>query len=350
MIVAEAYARPRGVPRLWGLCSAAFLLVALLVGLGVGSIGIAPWAIVESALSHVPFLHVHSPLDSVQEAILWQLRAPRVVAAALVGGMLAIAGSAYQGVFRNPLADPYLLGSAAGAGFGATSAIALGATGAIGPVDSLPLAAFVGSLVAVAGTYLLGRSAGEGPGVLVLAGVTVGAFFTALQTFVQQHSVQNLQEIYSFILGGIATASWHDVALVSPYVLVSAVVMLMHARVLDVLALGDMEASSLGVNVRRTRLIVVVAATVGTAAVVSVSGLIGFVGIIVPHCVRLVLRTGSMRVLLPLSLVLGAAFLVLCDLAARTIESPAELPIGVITAFLGAPFFAVVLRSARRIA
>jgi iron complex transport system permease protein len=167
---------------------------------------------------------------------------------------------------------------------------------------------------------------------------------------VQQHSVQNLQEIYSFILGGIATASWHDVALVSPYVLASAVVMLLHARVLDVLALGDMEASSLGVNVRRTRLIVVVAATVGTAAVVSVSGLIGFVGIIVPHCVRLVLRTGSMRVLLPLSLVLGAAFLVLCDLAARTIESPAELPIGVITAFLGAPFFAVVLRSARRIA
>jgi iron complex transport system permease protein len=126
--------------------------------------------------------------------------------------------------------------------------------------------------------------------------------------------------------------------------------MLMHARVLDVLALGDMEAASLGVNVRRTRLIVVIAATVGTAAVVSVSGLIGFVGIIVPHCVRLVLRTGSMRVLLPLSLILGAAFLVLCDLAARTVESPAELPIGVITAFLGAPFFAIVLRSARRLA
>jgi iron complex transport system permease protein len=167
---------------------------------------------------------------------------------------------------------------------------------------------------------------------------------------VQQHSVQNLQEIYSFILGGIATASWHDVGLVSPYFLVAVVVVLMHARVLDVLALGDMEAASLGVDVRRTRLIVVIAATIGTAAVVSVSGLIGFVGIIVPHCVRLVLKTGSMRVLLPLSLVLGAAFLVLCDLAARTLESPAELPIGIITAFLGAPFFAVVLRSARKLA
>jgi iron complex transport system permease protein len=197
---------------------------------------------------------------------------------------------------------------------------------------------------------VLGRSAGEGAGVLVLAGVTIGACFTALQTWVQQHSVENLQEIYSFILGGIANASWHDTALVLPYFLVAVVVMLLHARVLDVLALGDVEVASLGIDVRRTRLIVVVAATIGTAAVVSVSGLIGFVGIIVPHCVRLTLRTGSMRVLLPMSLVLGAAFLVVCDLAARTLESPAELPIGVITAFLGAPFFAIVLRSARRIA
>jgi iron complex transport system permease protein len=325
-------------------------LLSTIAGLLVGPVKLPVTGVLHELAYHLPFLSIGHGLPPTDALILDQLRLPRVVLGLMVGGMLGMAGCAYQGVFRNPLADPYLLGSAAGAGFGATSAIALGATGAIGPVDSLPLAAFVGSLVAVAGTYLLGRSAGEGPGVLVLAGVTVGAFFTALQTFVQQHSVQNLQEIYSFILGGIATASWHDVALVSPYVLVSAVVMLMHARVLDVLALGDMEASSLGVNVRRTRLIVVVAATVGTAAVVSVSGLIGFVGIIVPHCVRLVLSTGSMRVLLPLSLVLGAAFLVLCDLAARTIESPAELPIGVITAFLGAPFFAVVLRSARRIA
>jgi iron complex transport system permease protein len=325
-------------------------LLSTIAGLLVGPVKLPVTGVLHELAHHLPFLSIGHGLPPTDALILDQLRLPRVVLGLMVGGMLGMAGCAYQGVFRNPLADPYLLGSAAGAGFGATSAIALGATGAIGPVDSLPLAAFVGSLVAVAGTYLLGRSAGEGPGVLVLAGVTVGAFFTALQTFVQQHSVQNLQEIYSFILGGIATASWHDVALVSPYVLVSAVVMLMHARVLDVLALGDMEASSLGVNVRRTRLIVVVAATVGTAAVVSVSGLIGFVGIIVPHCVRLVLSTGSMRVLLPLSLVLGAAFLVLCDLAARTIESPAELPIGVITAFLGAPFFAVVLRSARRIA
>ncbi|MDX6599308.1 MAG: cobalamin transport system permease protein [Gaiellales bacterium] len=332
------------------LGSIALALLSALAGLLIGPVKLSAGGVVQELAHHLPFLSIGHGLGPTDALILDELRLPRVVLGLMVGGMLGLAGCAYQGVFRNPLADPYLLGSAAGAGFGATSAIALGAHGAIGPVDSLPLAAFAGSLVAVAATYVLGRSAGEGAGVLVLAGVTVGAFFTALQTFVQQHSVQNLQEIYSFILGGIATASWHDVGLVSPYFLVAVVVVLMHARVLDVLALGDMEAASLGVDVRRTRLIVVIAATIGTAAVVSVSGLIGFVGIIVPHCVRLVLKTGSMRVLLPLSLVLGAAFLVLCDLAARTLESPAELPIGIITAFLGAPFFAVVLRSARRLA
>jgi iron complex transport system permease protein len=325
-------------------------VLCMLAGLLVGPVKLPASGVLHELAHHLPFLSIGHGLPPTDALILDQLRLPRVVLGLMVGGMLGLAGCAYQGVFRNPLADPYLLGSAAGAGFGATSAIALGATGAIGPVDSLPLAAFAGALLAVAATYVLGRSAGEGAGVLILAGVTVSAFFTAGQTFVQQHSVQNLQEIYSFILGGISTASWHDVALASPYVVVAVIVVLMHARVLDVLALGDVEAASLGVDVRRTRLIVVIAATVGTAAVVSVSGLIGFVGIIVPHCVRLVLRTGSMRVLLPLSLVLGGAFLVLCDLAARTVEAPAELPIGIITAFLGAPFFAVVLRSARGIA
>ncbi len=335
-----------------GVLFAAILvaLVSALAGLLIGPVKLPAHGVVQELAHHIPFLSIGHGLGPTDALILDELRLPRVVLGLMVGGMLGLAGCAYQGVFRNPLADPYLLGSAAGAGFGATCAIALGAHGSLGPVDTLPLAAFAGSLVAVAGTYLLGRSAGEGAGVLVLAGVTVSAFFTALQTFVQQHSVQNLQEIYSFILGGIATASWHDVALVFPYFLVAVIVVLMYARVLDVLALGDVEAASLGINVRRARLIVVVAATIGTAAVVSVSGLIGFVGIIVPHCVRLVLKTGSMRVLLPLSLVLGGAFLVLCDLAARTIEAPAELPIGVITAFLGAPFFAIVLRSARGIA
>jgi cobalamin transport system permease protein len=336
----------RGVPRPWLLGAGAFLAGSLLVGLGIGPVGIAPGPIVESALSHVPFLHVHSPLDSVQEAVLWQLRAPRVVLAALVGGMLAVAGASYQGVFRNPLADPYLLGVAAGAGLGATLAIIYGHAHGTAPV--VPVAAFAGGAVAVVFAYVLGRSAGpaRAAGALVLAGVTVAAFMTALQTFVQQQHTDTLRDVYSFILGGFTTSGWGQVAVAAPYILSSSLVLILHRRVFDVLSLGDDEAASLGVDVRRVRLVLVVATTIGTAAAVSVSGLIGFVGIIVPHTIRLLVST-SYRAVIPLSLVAGGGFLVLTDVLARTVISPAELPIGVVTAFFGAPFFAVVLRTSR---
>jgi iron complex transport system permease protein len=342
----RAAVRARGVSRPWRLLAAAFLLGALIVGLGVGPVGIGGGAIVESMLSHLPFVHVRSPLDAVQEAVLWQIRAPRVVLAALVGGMLAISGSAYQGVFHNPLADPYLLGVAAGSGLGATLAIAYGHVGHSGQL--LPLASFVGGLAAVACTYALGRSAGpaRAAGALVLAGVTVTLFLTAIQTFVQQQHTNTLRDVYAWLLGGFSTASWTQVVVAAPYVAVSALAIVLHRRVLDVLSVGDEEASSLGVNVPRTRLLLVVAATAGTAAAVSVSGLIAFVGIIVPHTIRLLVST-SYRAVVPLSLVVGAGFLVLVDVLARTIISPAELPIGVVTAFFGAPFFAIVLRTAR---
>jgi iron complex transport system permease protein len=343
---AEPLIRARGISRRWGLCAGAFLVGSLLVGLGVGPVGIGAQGIVESALSHVPYLHVKSPLTDVQESILWQLRAPRVVLGGLVGGMLALSGSAYQGVFRNPLADPYLLGVAAGAGLGATLAIAYGHVHGHGQL--IPIAAFIGGSVAVACAFVLGRSVGaaRAAGALVLAGVTVAAFMTALQTFVQQQRTDTLREVYSWLLGGFATAGWSQVVLVLPYVLFSSVVIVLHRRVLDVLSLGDEEATSLGIDVGRTRLLLVVAATAGTAAAVSVSGLIGFVGIIVPHTIRLLVST-SYRAVVPLSLVVGAGFLVLTDVLARTVLSPAELPIGVVTAFFGAPFFALVLRSSK---
>jgi iron complex transport system permease protein len=336
--------RARGIPPRWGLCALAFLLGSLVLGLGIGPVSIGARPIAESALSHAPFLHVHSPLNQAQDAILWQLRAPRVALGALVGGMLAIAGSAYQGVFRNPLADPYLLGVAAGAGLGATLAIAYG----FGGHELLPLAAFGGATIGVGAAYVLGRSVGGArtTGTLILAGVTVAAFMTSLQTFVQQQHSQTLREVYSWLLGGLATADWHDVALAAPYVVVSSTVLLLHRRLLDVLSVGDEEAAALGIEVRRVRLLIVAAATAGTAAAVAVSGLIGFVGIIVPHTIRLLVST-SYRAVVPLALVVGAGFLVLTDVLARTILSPAELPIGVVTAFFGAPFFAIVLRTTR---
>ncbi len=342
----ETVVRARGIPRPWGLLAVAFLVGALLVGLGIGPVGIGAGGILRSALSHLPFVHVHSSLDSVQEAVLWQIRAPRVVLAALVGGMLAIAGSAYQGVFHNPLADPYLLGVAAGSGLGATLAIAYGHVGRSGQL--LPLASFVGGLAAVGAAYVLGRSAGAARATagFVLAGLTVTLFLTAVQTFVQQQHTNTLRDVYAWLLGGFSTAGWSQVAVAAPYVAVSSIAIVLHRRVLDVLSVGDEEAASLGVNVARTRALLVIAATAGTAAAVAVSGLIAFVGIIVPHTIRLLVST-SYRAVVPLSLVVGAGFLVLTDVLARTIVSPAELPIGVVTAFFGAPFFAIVLRSSR---
>ncbi len=317
-----------------------------LAGLAIGPVHIAPLAIAQSAVAKLPLVHTNSPLAPAQDAIVWQLRAPRVALAVLVGGMLAVAGASYQGVFRNPLADPYLLGVAGGAGLGATLVIAYGGGGASA---LLPPAAFAGALLAVAAAYLLARSASMSGGAspaLVLAGVTVAAFFTAVQTFVQQQHSDTLQTVYSWILGRLDTAGWSDVLLVLPYILVAAIGLLLHRRMLDVMALGDEEAAALGLNVARVRGAIIAAATLGTAAAVAASGLIGFVGIIVPHAIRLT-AGGRYRALLPLSVALGGGFLVLADIAARTLLAPAEIPVGVITAVVGAPFFAIVLRTAR---
>lgn len=338
--------RARGVTPLWAGAAVAFLLVALVIGLLAGPVSLAPGDVLRSLLAELGLIE-RSPLGTVDEAILWELRLPRVLLGALVGGMLALAGGTYQGVFRNPLADPYLLGVAAGAGLGATLAISY-LPRALAGERILPLAAFAGGAVAVAVAYAVGRSAGpERDGsTFVLAGVVVASFFTAVQTFVQQQNSDTLQEVYSWILGALPSSGWSDVAVLAPYVAVATVVILAHRRVVDVLTLGDREAASLGVDVGRARAILVIAATLGTAAAVSVSGLIAFVGIIVPHTIRLL--TGmSYRGLLPLSFVVGAGFVVLADVVARTALSPAELPIGVVTAFFGAPFFALVLRKAR---
>lgn len=285
-------------------------------------------------------------ISSANWDIVWNIRLPRVVLAGIVGAMLATAGAGYQGVFRNPLVDPYLLGVAAGAGLGATAVFAWGRTSTSGwPIDPLPLAAFVMAIVAVAVTYLTGAAFGavRNGVTLVLAGVAVTSLFTAVQAFVLQRHTDVIKEVYSWILGRFTGSTWADVRLVLPYITVAIVVLLVHRRHLDVLRVGDDEAAALGTDVRRLRLIVVMAATLGTAAAVSVSGLIGFVGIIVPHMIRLT-AGASYRRLLPLCVLFGAAFMIVCDLIGRVAQAPAETPIGVVTAFIGAPFFIIVLR------
>jgi iron complex transport system permease protein len=324
----------------------AALVAAVAVGVSVGPAGLPLPTVGEALLTRLPW-HPGLTVPGVDVTIVWQVRLPRVVLGALVGAMLAGGGAAYQGVFRNPLADPYLLGVAAGGGLGATIIIIGGASQAL-----LPPAAFAGAAVAVAVTYLLGatgqrRSAiGGATASIVLAGVAVAALLTAVQTYLQQEHTQDIQLIYSWILGSLATASWSDVAMILPYAAVAAALLLAHRRLLDVLRVGEVEASSLGVDIARLRVTVVIAATLGTAAAVAVSGLIGFVGIIIPHIVRLT-AGASYRIVLPVSMIGGAAFLVLADVVARTVQAPSEVPIGVITALAGAPFFLFVLRSRR---
>jgi iron complex transport system permease protein len=324
--------------------SAVVLLGAMLLATAVGPASIGLPDVIGTILSHMPFLHVHPAPSPIYQAIVWDVRLPRVVLAALVGAMLAAGGTSYQGVLRNSLADPFLLGVAAGAGLGATVAIVTGHGGGI----VLPAAAFIGAILAVTLTYLVAAAGGaQATGyAILLAGVAIAAMLTAIQTYLQQRHTEEIRQIYNWILGSFSVASWSDVRLVLPYAVLSAAVLLAHRRVLDVLRVGGDEASSLGIHPARSRLIIVAAATLGTAAAVSVSGLIGFVGIIVPHAVRLA-TSASYRVVLPVSMVCGAAFLVLADLAARTLESPTELPVGVVTAVAGAPFFLVVLRSRR---
>lgn len=332
----------------WWIALASLLLVcSLLVGVMIGPAGPAWWRVPLELINRLPFFSIHSGLTDTDWSIVWQIRAPRVVLAALVGSTLSVAGASYQGVFRNPLVDPYLLGVAAGAGLGATIVITVNRSGtSTWWIDPLPLAAFIGGLIAVLATYLVGTTGkGERSSTsLVLSGVAVTSLATAAQTFLLQRNSDVVRQVYSWILGRLSSATWSDVRLVIPYVVLSTIALLLHRRLLDVLRVGDDEASALGVNVSRVRLVVVIAATLGTASVVAVSGLIGFVGIIVPHAVRLIVGT-SYRVVLPVSLLFGAAFLILADIPGRVLDNPAETPIGVVTAFLGAPFFLLILRA-----
>jgi len=328
--------------------AAVVALGAAVVAVLVGPADLAPGAVLGELASKLPLLHIHSSLSGLDAGIVWQIRAPQIVLAGIVGCVLAVSGASYQGVFQNPLADPYLLGVASGAGLGATIAIVATAHDTTLAFNPLPLSAFAGALAAVAATYALSRGAGRvrTPTSLILAGVAVGSLCTAAQTFLQQRSDATLDAVYVWILGGVGTATWSQVTLILPYVAVALVVLLAAGSRLDVLSVGDEEATALGVRAPRVRLLVVAAATLATAAVVSVSGLIGFVGIIVPHAIRLVVGP-SYRQILPLCALVGAAFLVLANLVANNVLAPAEVPLGVVTACVGAPFFLLVLRQGR---
>jgi iron complex transport system permease protein len=282
------------------------------------------------------------PLDQLWTSpVFWELRLPRALLAFLVGGALGIAGAALQALVRNPLADPYLLGLSGGAGLGAVFAIALGLAGPW----ALPLAAFVGALGAMVLVYRLGLIGGAAldPRVLVLAGVAVGAFAAAISTAVVSLSeATQLRNAFLWLWGGLSTASWDTVKVVALYVPIPVVLLAASARPLDLLALGEEPAGYLGADVERLKRRVYIAASLLTAAAVSVSGVIGFVGLIVPHIGRLIWGHRH-RALLPVSFLGGGTLLAFADTAARTTVAPRELPVGIVTALVGVPVFVVLL-------
>lgn len=315
----------------------------MIIATGVGSVHIPP-ADVMTAVWH----GLTGELSGPRDTIIWQLRLPRVILAALVGAALSLAGVAYQGLFRNPLADPYLLGVASGAGFGATLALLFGTSVPFMARVGLPLTAFVFAMLAVTLVLLLARQGNTVPMVsLILAGVVIGSSLSAMTSFLMLASNERAAAVLSWLLGSFAFASWSKIAVVTPFILLALLVTFLSARALNLLQLGEEAAAQLGLSVEMFKYGLIMVATLATAAAVSVSGIIGFVGLMIPHAVRLTCGPDH-RSLVPLAAVLGALFMVLADLTARTLISPAEIPIGVITALVGGPFFLYLLRRQKR--
>jgi iron complex transport system permease protein len=329
------------IDRIWHWRTTVFagslLAIVMLLGVSFGPISLEFMKILRTLFGF------SGGLQDEELILFLQLRLPRVLLAALVGAALATSGAVYQTVFRNPLADPYLLGAAAGAGLGATLALTGGTQSFYA---ALPLFAFLGGVLAVAATFMISGRAFADPATLLLSGIAIGSFATAVQTYLQQRNSEVLRPVYSWILGQLTVADWDVVKWASVYILLALVILIRMSRLLDGLLLSDEEAFSLGISPNKIRIIAIGAATLATATAVSASGLIGFVGIVVPHLVRGLTKRATNRALFTVALS-GAAFLVLADLGARTLLSPAELPIGVITAFVGAPFLLFVLRAKR---
>ena len=332
-------------PYLWCLLA---LLAAALLSVGLGAVAIPPAQVARILLSRLPFVRLAADWPQTSETILLSLRLPRAALIALTGAALGGSGAAYQGLFRNPLADPYIIGVAAGAALGAVIALALPGAGTLFGLATVPLAAFLGAAVTVMVVYNIARVGKTTPvTTLILAGVAVGSFATALSTFLTLRSSAELRRAITWILGGFAMSGWTPVLIALPYIALGLGVLVALGRPLNVLQFGDDQARQLGLNVERLKLVLVAAASLVAATAVAFSGIIGFVGLAVPHVVRL-LWGPDYRRLVPLSIIGGAAALLLADLAARTVVAPAELPVGVITALVGAPFFLWLLRRAKQ--
>lgn len=317
---------------------AGLLLLLLLVMLGsvcVGAVSVSPGRTLRTLLAP-------ERAESMDRTIIWQLRLPRVLLAVVVGMGLATAGAAYQGLMRNPLADPFVVGASSGAALGATLAIVLGWRGIFLGISPVAASAFLGALLAAGLVYALAAARGAEPTALLLAGAALSNLIGGIVSLMMFLSERDLATILGWLLGSLSGRDWANLMAAAPQVLVGALALWLLARPLDALTFGEETAQSLGLRLDRLRLAVIAAASLTTAAAVSASGIIGFVGLIAPHTARLLVG-GRHAVLIPCSALLGALLLLLADNTARIIAAPVELPVGVMTAILGGPFFLYLL-------
>ncbi|OGN98501.1 MAG: iron ABC transporter, partial [Chloroflexi bacterium RBG_13_51_18] len=315
----------------------AALIIIIGIATSVGSVPIPLGTTASILVDKLPFVDVSQTWQSSVATIVLDVRLPRIILAGLVGAALAIAGATYQGLFRNPLADPYLIGVAQGASLGAVIGFLMPAAWNLAGMGVIPVFAFIGAILATVVVYMLSRVGKTLPvTTLILAGVALSALLGSIVSYLIISSGNKLHSIIFWMMGSFSGSAWTEVLLVLPYIVVGTAVIIIFARLLNVMQLDEEQAQQLGVNVERFKIILLAAATLITAASVSFVGTIGFVGIIIPHAVRLIWGADH-RFLLPLSILTGAIFMILTDLISRTVLAPTEIPIGVITAIFGAP-------------
>jgi iron complex transport system permease protein len=320
------------------LSSVLLLFLALILSLAIGSVFISPHEIWQTILGRG---------TDISTSILWRIRLPRTVLIALTGAALGGSGATYQGLFRNPLADPFLIGVASGAGLGAVIAMSVKWPYSFWGLLAVPMAAFIAALLTVFIVYTLARVGQTVPTTnLILAGVAFSSFATSLTSFLMIRSTSEVRRALGWLLGGASQSGWTAILAIMPYVIIGLGILLVSGHALNLLQFGDDQAQQLGLNVARTKRILLIASSLATAAAVAFSGIIGFIGLIVPHLVRLWFGPDYRR-LLPLSVLGGAAALLFSDVIARIVLAPQEIPVGIVTSLAGAPFFLWVLRRSK---
>lgn len=332
-------------PWLW---TGGTLLALLVLNAGVGSVAIPPGAVLKLVLAKLSVLDLTVDWPSSLETILFDIRLPHTALMALAGMALGGSGAAYQGLFRNPLADPYIIGVASGAGLGAVLAMAAKWPSSLLGMAAIPVAAFVGAVLSVGLVYSIARVGRTTPiTTLLLAGVAVGTFASALTMLIVLLATDELRRAIGWLLGGFALAGWGPVLASLPYLAIGVGTLVLLGRPLNVLQFGDEEALQLGLDVEKFKLVIVAAASLAAATAVAFTGIIAFVGLIVPHLVR-ILWGHDYRRLVPLATLGGGVVLLAADIVARTVLAPRSLPVGIVTSVAGAPFFLWLLRRAKR--